>query len=112
MQYFDDIDQPEQKVQPFSLSLDIKEVTSSFILRTVIPGLQKSDIKIDVKGQTLTISGEIVKETDEKDEIYHLQERSYGKFTRSIPFPENADLKNFTVDYTAGVLKVTIPKQK
>ena len=37
-------------------------------------------------------------------------ERSYGKFMRSIPLPENADLQNISAEFKNGVLKIDIPK--
>lgn len=43
--------------------------------------------------------------------IVRQQERTFGKVTRSIRIPKNADSDNITVALDFGVLNVTIPKK-
>ena len=62
-------------------------------------------------GNVLTISGERKQEHEEKTDKIHRIERSYGKFIRSFPLPENADASKVTASVDQGVVSVTIPKK-
>jgi HSP20 family protein len=58
----------------------------------------------------LTIKGEMKEDKEIKEETYHLRERRFGQFTRSVtlPMPVNAD-KIEAVNEN-GVLTLTLPK--
>ena len=49
-------------------------------------------------------------EREEKDKDYHLVERSYGSFTRSVELPAGVNLDSIKAVMSKGVLKVTVPK--
>ena len=44
-------------------------------------------------------------------ENYHLVERSYGSFQRSIRLPETIDEDKIEASFDKGVLTVTLPKR-
>ena len=48
------------------------------------------------------------REEGKKD--YHLLERTYGSFYRSIPLPSGVDTDKAKAEFKNGVLTVTIPK--
>ncbi|WP_373036738.1 Hsp20/alpha crystallin family protein [Sulfurimonas sp.] len=77
-----------------------------------LPGVKKEDIKIDVKDDVLTISGERHHKEEVKEDDYHRIETSFGKFERSFTLPKGADIENITASSKDGVLEVIIPKQK
>jgi HSP20 family protein len=91
--------------------VDIIEEPDSFILRADLPGLEKSDISINVDGRTLTISGEKNATTREhkKGNYYHL-ERSYGAFRRSFSLPAHVDEKKIDAHYKDEVLELVLKK--
>jgi hypothetical protein len=51
--------------------------------------MEPKDIDISLSEGVLTIKGEKKQEKEEKEEGYHLIERSYGSFTRSIQLPKD-----------------------
>ena len=59
---------------------DIKDSGDTYLLEAELPGFQKDDIAIDIKGDYLTITAEHSSETEEKREKdnYVRRERSYG----------------------------------
>jgi HSP20 family protein len=69
--------------------LDIKDVGNNELMATIeLPGLNKENVNIDVHNDRLTISGETESAQSETSEGgYSVRERSYGKFTRSLPLP-------------------------
>ena len=60
----------------------------------------------------LTIKGEKKQEKEEKEENYHLVERSYGSFARTIRLPREVQSDKISASYKNGILKVTLPKSE
>ena len=62
----------------------------------------------------LTIKGEKKHEKkhekEEKKKDYHLVERSYGSFARTVGLPFDADPEQVKASFANGVLTVTLPK--
>jgi HSP20 family protein len=65
---------------------------------------------VSVDGNEVTISGEVKKETEEKqgEEVLR-SERYYGKISRSFTLPHDVDEAKVVAKYADGVLKVTLP---
>ena len=77
-----------------------------------MPGLDPKDIDISLSDGLLTIKGEKKQEREEKEENYHLVERSYGSFARSVRLPGETQSDKISASYKNGVLKVTLPKSE
>ncbi len=54
--------------------LDLSETKDDFVVKVELPGMDAKDINISLTGE-------------EKEEDYHLVERSYGAFSRSVRLP-------------------------
>ena len=91
-------------------SFDVSETENEVIVRADMPGIDVKDLDISVTGNVLTISGEKKSERDEKKEGYHLIERTFGSFTRSMTLPGEVKADEVTATYKDGVLKLVIPK--
>ena len=93
-------------------SLDVSESKDKLIVKTEIAGVDPKEIDIKINGDVLTIKGEKKEEREEKDESYHLMERRYGAFSRSIQLPIEVEEKKIKANYKNGVLKITLPKSE
>jgi HSP20 family protein len=93
-------------------SLDVAETKNEIVVKAEVPGLEPKDIDISVSDGLLTIKGEKKQEREEKEENYHLVERSYGTFTRSIRLPNEVQSDKINASYKNGVLKVVLPKSE
>jgi HSP20 family protein len=93
--------------------VDIVEEEDAYLLRADIPGMEKSDIKVEVEKGVLTIHGEKKEEKRERkrDRFYHF-ERSYGSFRRSFNLPENVDSTKINATYKNGILELTLKKSE
>lgn len=92
------------------LAMDVVENEDEFIVKASLPGINPDDLDIIYSGNTLTIKGE-VKSEEEKDSVrYHLRERRYGNFSRSITLPAAVDSEGIAAKYEAGVLELRLPK--
>lgn len=107
-----EFDNKESTLSGFTPVVNTREGEFAYHVDADLPGVKKEDIKVSVKGNLITISGERhdKKETNEKD--YHRIETSFGKFERSFTLPDGVDIENITASNEDGVLDVVIPKLK
>lgn len=96
----------------FLPALDLAETDNELVVKCEVPGLEPKDIDISLSDGMLTIKGEKKQEREEKEADYHLVERSYGAFTRSIQLPKEVQGEKISASYKNGVLKVTLPKSE
>ena len=96
----------------FAPAVDVQETAEAVVVKAEVPGLDPKEINIAVSGDVLTIKGEKKSEREEKEENYHLVERSYGSFCRSLTLPAAVDLDKIEAKYDKGVLTVTCPKKE
>jgi HSP20 family protein len=96
----------------FAPAVDVKETADAVVVKAEVPGMDAKDINISVMGDVLTIKGEKKSEREEKEENYHLVERTYGSFSRSMVLPAAMDLDKIEAKYDKGVLTVTCPKKE
>ena len=105
--FFAPVGSPGSGQQHFKV--DIKETENAFLLEADLPGVGKDDIEITYENNYLTISAKKETSSEEKNERFIRQERSYGEFSRSF-FVDGADGENIGAGFADGVLTVTVPK--
>jgi HSP20 family protein len=94
----------------FAPDVDVEETETEFRVTADLPGLEEKNVDVSIEGEVLTISGERQADTAREERGHRHTERSYGKFQRSIPLPESADVSKATARFAKGVLTVTVPK--
>jgi HSP20 family protein len=92
--------------------LDVKETKENIVVTAEIPGLSAKDVEVTISGDLLTIKGEKKQEKEEKEESYHLIERRYGSFSRSVRLTSEVDPKNVKASHKEGILTITLPKSE
>jgi HSP20 family protein len=83
---------------------------SDVIVTSEIPGIDPEKVELSVVGDTLTISGSREPEGVKEGENYHRQERSFGRFTRSLQLPFHVEAGKVEAKYEKGILKITLPR--
>ena len=98
------------KPAEWGIALDVTENDDEFLVKASVPGITPDDLEITFTGDTLTIKGEVKEDKEVDEKQYHLRERRFGHFSRSIslPFPVTSD--EITASYDAGVLTLHLPK--
>jgi HSP20 family protein len=93
-------------------SLDVAETKGDLVVKAELPGMDPKEIDISLSDGVLTIKGEKKQEKEEKEEGYHLIERSYGSFARSIQLPKDVQSDKISASFKNGVLKLVLPKSE
>jgi HSP20 family protein len=91
-------------------SVDLSETDSEIRIEAELPGVDEKDVEVVVADNVLTIKGEKNVKKEEKKKDYHLVERSYGSFARSITLPFAAEPDKAKASFKSGVLTITLPK--
>jgi HSP20 family protein len=93
-------------------SLEVAEKKNELVVIAEVPGMEPKDIDISLSDGVLTIKGEKKQEKEEKEADYHLVERNYGAFTRSVRLPKEVQSNKINASYKDGILKITLPKSE
>lgn len=100
----------DENVSTFTPSVNTREGEFAYHIDADLPGVKKEDIKVDLKENILTISGERrYKEEVKRDDYYRVETR-FGKFSRSFTLPDDADIENIDASSDNGVLEIVVPK--
>jgi len=109
---FDNVGTDREWTQPttWGLAVDVVEDKDNFIVKASVPGINPDDLDISYSDDTLTIRGEIKEDNEVKEDRYHLRERRYGTFARSISLPTKIKGDAIEASYQNGVITLRLPK--
>jgi HSP20 family protein len=93
-----------------NVPVDIYHDDDNIVLEAALPGVEKKDISVDLKGRVLTLKGALSSEAEVKEDNYYRKERASGKFERSFTMPGDVDPEKIQADYKDGILKITVPR--
>ena len=74
-----------------------------------VPGVDKSDLEIQAKGNAIRVSGKKAISYPEGVSV-HRRERSAGRFDRTLTVPMQIDADAIKAEYRDGVLALLIPR--
>jgi HSP20 family protein len=95
-----------------SPKVDVSETSDAIQVTAELRGVDENDVDVTLEGDTLIIRGEKKSERreEDKDKSWHVVERSYGAFSRSIPLPFDPDASKVEAKFDKGVLRIKLPK--
>lgn len=91
--------------------INVSETDGEYRITADLPGVDEKDVEVTLDGDLLTIRGEKKAEKKEEKESYHLVERSYGEFVRTIRIPHSVKTDQVQAKVENGVLTVMLPKE-
>ena len=96
----------------FMPRVNIRESADDIRLTFEVPGMNKEDIKVTVKEDVLTVSGERKQAEKQENEKWVRSEIRTGTFSRSFTLPETIDTEKISADYNHGMLEVKLAKKE
>lgn len=97
-----------QRLVQWAPAVDVLTKDNDLMIRAELPGVKPEDVDITLQDGVLTISGEHKADQAEERGGYHVRERRYGAFRRSVALPEGTDESKIHARFENGVLEVTV----
>ena len=94
----------------WGLALDVSETGDEYLVKASVPGVNPDDLEITYSNKVVTIKGETQQENEVEETRYHLRERRFGSFSRSVYLPTPVDSDHIEASYENGVLSLHLPK--
>lgn len=96
----------------FSPALDVYETPEEFVMFVTAPGVNESDLAVEITDGTITVSGERKPLLEGEQVTPHYISRlgGYGKFTVSYTVPTPIDENKVKAVYRSGILEIHLPK--
>ena len=94
--------------------VNIRETDKTYEMELSAPGLKKQDFRLDLAGDTLTVSAEHVEESRKEDRNggWYRKEFKKGQFTRTFNLDDTVDAGKIEARYENGILYLSIPKKE
>ena len=96
--------------QDWNPSLNLAETEDSLVAELEVPGINPEDINVSVTGEMLKVTGDKKQEANREGKNYHVAERVYGKFSRSLRLPTTVDPDKVQARYKDGILWISMGK--
>ena len=107
-----EVSSPAEQTKPgviFTPSVDIFETDRELTLLADLPGVSPENLTIDLRENTLTLTGE-VEPFERANEEDILIEYEIGKYYRQFSLSNVIDQGKINANLTDGVLRLTLPK--
>jgi HSP20 family protein len=96
----------------WALPLDVLEQENEYVVKASLPGVKLDDIDVTFNKGVLTIKGEIKEDVEKEEGQYHLRERRWGTYSRSVSLPSSINGDAIQAEYKEGILSLRLPKSE
>ena len=91
-------------------AIDLYEKDNKVVIEADLPGINKEEIKLNLEGDILTISGQTKRHNEVKRKDFYYSERAFGNIHRSIKLPEGVKNEGLKASYNNGLLTIEMLK--
>lgn len=91
------------------LSVDMYRVNNAIIIKTMVAGIQKSEIDITLTRDQVVIEGSRKNEPEGRIDTTYFEELYWGAFERTINLPEEIDIELAEAHESHGLLTLVLP---
>ncbi len=93
-----------------NLPIDMYETDDAIVIKAALPGVHEDDIDIEERNGILTIRAESKAEDERHEYGWHIRERRYGMWQRSLRLPTEVKANKAKAELSDGILTITLPK--
>ncbi|MGA9116986.1 MAG: Hsp20/alpha crystallin family protein [Bacteroidota bacterium] len=90
--------------------VDVAEQEDGYVVMMELPGVRREDVKITMRENVLTVTGEKKQEKESRASGRSRVERSYGAFQRSFSLPGSVRPDGGEASFADGVLSIRLRK--
>jgi len=90
--------------------IDVYETDASLEISVDLPGVDPGSVRVVVKGPVVLIAGDKAPRRGRGDSSFHLVERGFGRFARTIRLTAACDTANAKAALEKGELRISVPK--
>ena len=90
--------------------IDVYETDASLEISVDLPGVDPAALRVVVKGPVVLIAGDKAPRRGRGDSSFHLVERGFGRFARTVRFTVPCDTAKARAVLEKGELRITLPK--
>lgn len=90
-------------------AVNIRETHDAFTLQVALPGVERSDVSLEVKDNALVLSGQ-VREAPDQEDGWLRRELPSGQFFRAFSLAADVDCGKVSASFKNGILEIKLPK--
>jgi HSP20 family protein len=91
--------------------LNVFRKGEDFVILAEVPGLKKSEVEVQVKGNTIRLAG--TKSIGYGESVsLHRRERAAGRFDRTVTLPVEIDADGVRAECRDGILALFLPRSE
>ncbi len=90
--------------------IDVDETDETLEIRVDLPAVDPADVRVAIKGAVVLIAGEKIPRRGRGDSSFHLVERGFGRFARTVSLTAACDTSRARATVRDGELRITLPK--
>lgn len=93
-------------------ALDVAESEDAITVAIELPGIAREDVSVSIEEGVLTVSGEKKASTERKEDSFHVVERRFGSFSRTLTLPNTISAEDSEARFEDGLLTIRLPKHE
>src|SRR5262245_9658092 len=90
--------------------IDVYETDASLEISVDLPGVDPASVRVVVKGSAVLVAGDKAPRRGRGDSSFHLVERGFGRFARTVRFTAACDTARAQAVLEKGELRISLPK--
>jgi HSP20 family protein len=94
----------------YAPAIDVYETDEALEVRADLPGVDPTSVRLIIKGQVLLIAGEKAPRRGRGESTFHLVERGYGRFARTVRLAVPCETASAHATLANGELRLTLRK--
>ena len=91
-------------------AVDVFESDEALTIVVDLPGVDPAAVRVVAKGHLVLVAGEKRSRAARLDASYHLVERGFGRFVRTVALARACDTSQARAAFADGELRIVIPK--
>ena len=90
--------------------IDVLETDEALEITVDVPGVEAAGVRVAIKGDMVLIAGEKLPRRGRGDSSFHLVERGFGRFARTVRLSAACETAKARLTLQRGELRLTLPK--